>query len=76
MDQAFLAMQASLFSYLLRLSKLSLQNEKSLSACAKAFDHQVIRIGLEPMTYCLEGSCSIQLSYRTGIVHNHPCSGD
>gem|GEM_PF-6557441 len=25
----------------------------------------VIRIGLEPMTYCLEGSCSIQLSYRT-----------
>ena len=25
----------------------------------------VIRIGFEPMTYCLEGSCSIQLSYRT-----------
>ena len=24
----------------------------------------VIRIGFEPMTYCLEGSCSIQLSYR------------
>ncbi len=27
----------------------------------------VIRIGLKPMTYCLEGSCSIQLSYRTKI---------
>jgi hypothetical protein len=25
----------------------------------------VIRIGFKPMTYCLEGSCSIQLSYRT-----------
>jgi hypothetical protein len=25
----------------------------------------VIRIGFEPMAYCLEGSCSIQLSYRT-----------
>ena len=25
----------------------------------------VIRMGLEPMTYCLEGSCSIQLSYQT-----------
>ena len=21
--------------------------------------------GIEPVTYCLEGSCSIQLSYRT-----------
>jgi hypothetical protein len=26
---------------------------------------RVIRIGFKPMTYCLEGSCSIQLSYRT-----------
>ena len=25
----------------------------------------VIRLGLEPKTYCLEGSCSIQLSYQT-----------
>jgi hypothetical protein len=28
----------------------------------------VIRIGFEPMTYCLEGSCSIQLSYRTNVL--------
>jgi hypothetical protein len=27
----------------------------------------VILSGLEPETYCLEGSCSIQLSYRTWI---------
>ena len=31
----------------------------------RTFAEMVIRIGLEPMTYCLEGSCSIQLSYRT-----------
>ena len=29
----------------------------------------VILSGLEPETYCLEGSCSIQLSYRT-IISN------
>ena len=31
----------------------------------KGFKWRVTRIGFEPMTYCLEGSCSIQLSYRT-----------
>ena len=30
--------------------------------------HGVILSGLEPETYCLEGSCSIQLSYRTWII--------
>ena len=34
----------------------------------QAGDFQVIRLGLEPKTYCLEGSCSIQLSYRTGLA--------
>ena len=29
------------------------------------FMNKVIRKGFEPLTYCLEGSCSIQLSYRT-----------
>ena len=24
--------------------------------------------GLEPLTHCLEGSCSIQLSYQTDLV--------
>ena len=27
----------------------------------------VIPLGLEPKTYCLEGSCSIQLSYGTDL---------
>ena len=28
----------------------------------------VIPLGLEPKTYCLEGSCSIQLSYGTNLL--------
>lgn len=28
----------------------------------------VNRIGFEPMTCCLEGSCSIQLSYRSILI--------
>ena len=39
------------------------QNNKKASAYAKAF--YVIQSGFEPETYCLEGSCSIQLSYWT-----------
>ena len=27
----------------------------------------VIRLGFEPKTHSLEGCCSIQLSYRTGL---------
>ncbi len=42
----------------------------------------VIPIGFEPMTYCLEGSCSIQLSYGTifkkakVILLNNSCKGN
>ena len=32
--------------------------------------HQVIPEGFEPSTYCLEGSCSIQLSYGTIFINN------
>ena len=32
-----------------------------------AFPIPVISLGLEPKTYCLEGSCSIQLSYETDL---------
>ncbi len=52
-----------LFSHMLRLYYLM---------HVKLFFHIVIPIGFEPMTYCLEGSCSIQLSYRTNVVI---CSG-
>ena len=34
----------------------------------QSFFIKVIRLGLEPKTYCLEGSCSIQLSYRTSLI--------
>ena len=32
----------------------------------------MIPAGLEPATYCLEGSCSIQLSYETPNYGRHP----
>ncbi len=32
---------------------------------------KVIPFGFEPKTYCLEGSCSIQLSYGTKITPEH-----
>ncbi len=32
------------------------------NSCVKG-EKEAIPIGFEPMTYCLEGSCSIQLSY-------------
>ena len=43
----------------------SLQTKKASITLTSFF---VIRLGLEPKTYCLEGSCSIQLSYRTSLV--------
>ena len=35
----------------------------------------MIRSGLEPETYCLEGSCSIQLSYQTDLILVCGCKG-
>jgi hypothetical protein len=35
--------------------------------------HEVASLpGLEPGTYCLEGSCSVQLSYRDGLAVQLP----
>ena len=45
------------YGNLFKKSKLEIQN------CLSA--RMVIAGGLEPPTYCLEGSCSIQLSYAT-----------
>ena len=46
--------------------------DDSFTECLNEIYHKtheiiVIRMGLEPMTYCLEGSCSIQLSYQTPL---------
>ena len=35
----------------------------------------MIPLGLEPKTYCLEGSCSIQLSYGTDLNKFCGCKG-
>ena len=50
------------FDSLKSLKISSLQTKKASITLTFIF---VIRLGLEPKTYCLEGSCSIQLSYRT-----------
>ena len=41
---------------------------KTKSGIKFRFELIVILSGLEPETYCLEGSCSIQLSYRTRMT--------
>ena len=48
-------------SFIIKVFK---ENKKPLND----FRDSVIRSGLEPETYCLEGSCSIQLSYRTDLI--------
>ena len=37
------------------------------AGCSPECPAPVIWLGLEPKTYCLEGSCSIQLSYGTDL---------
>ena len=56
---------SSTFHDLLNLLKISiLWNKKSLRFTLRL---SVIPLGLEPKAYCLEGSCSIQLSYGTDL---------
>ena len=40
-------------------------NKKGETTSFDNFSYLVIPFGFEPKTYCLEGSCSIQLSYGT-----------
>jgi hypothetical protein len=60
------------------------ENKKKQSEVPRSrFSHSlcfVIPTGFEPVTYCLEGSCSIQLSYGTlvnkkGDDFHHPLVG-
>jgi hypothetical protein len=45
------------------------QNKKAVDFVGRRTDILFVnRIGFEPMTCCLEGSCSIQLSYRSGTA--------
>ena len=50
---------------MLLISKKLEDKKNGTSHFFSYLSQEVIRIGFEPMTYCLEGSCSIQLSYRT-----------
>ncbi len=43
------------------------QKENGTNLSFEDLSHLVNRIGFEPMACCLEGSCSIQLSYRSSI---------
>ena len=49
----------------MRKTKKKVQSIKTFDFFHFSLRFQVIRSGLEPETYCLEGSCSIQLSYQT-----------
>ncbi len=57
------------FDSLKSLKISSLQTKKASITLTFIF---VIPLGLEPKTYCLEGSCSIQLSYGTSLL-KPPC---
>ena len=48
------------------------ENEKGQKTENSALSCSVTRIGFKPMTCCLEGSCSIQLSYRVDFPHPTP----
>ena len=43
------------------------RHKKRLTSVRRIMLFYVIRLGFEPKTHSLEGCCSIQLSYRTGL---------
>jgi hypothetical protein len=53
------------------VDKNKLKKKESQKFSLKKEDKKLNRAGLEPATYCLEGSCSIQLSYRSIINLQH-----
>ena len=61
-----------LFSFSQIQASLICSIKKAKHMSAWLFDHLVIAEGFEPSTVCLEGRCSIQLSYATifGVLPN------
>ena len=55
------------FQSLSKLRSCPLRYEKRLTRVRRILLFYVIRLGFEPKTHSLEGCCSIQLSYRTGL---------
>jgi hypothetical protein len=51
------------FAYENKFSMRSDEKEKAPSTVVEGAFIRVTPFGFEPKTYCLEGSCSIQLSY-------------
>ena len=49
---------------------------KKASTIFREANKEVIAIGLEPMTVCLEGRCSIQLSYATIVSFYNTLKGN
>jgi hypothetical protein len=58
---------ASQFMRYLKTPKYLMKQKKSTYKNKLVSAFFVIPFGFEPKTYCLEGSCSIQLSYGTSV---------
>ena len=52
-------------SLIYKLGKAFSQKKNGQTSTKTDLSKEVNRIGFEPMACCLEGSCSIQLSYRS-----------
>lgn len=57
----------SLFATIEPIQRDVEEKKKGDSKKNRLQSNEVTRIGFKPMTYCLEGNCSIQLSYRAKI---------
>ncbi|GAA4907525.1 hypothetical protein GCM10023313_07960 [Mucilaginibacter defluvii] len=61
------AKASELFEYIYLINSKLEGQKKGTNDLLSRLSQGVIPFGFEPKTYCLEGSCSIQLSYGTGL---------